>query len=492
MRRAGEGVAVVGGLHNSVDTVNAAATAIVSAEARVQPPPVHRRRWGGCWSLYGCFGYQKNNKRIGHAVLVPEPGAAASTAPATEIRMLSNTIVLPFIAPPSSPASFLPSDPPSATQSPAGLLSLTSLSVSAYSPRGPPSMFATGPYAYETQLVSPPVLSTFTTEPSTAPITPPPESVHLTTPSSPEVPFAQLLTSSLERNERSNRKFPLSSSDYQHYLFYPGSPGGQLISPGSAVSNSGTSSPFPGKHPVVEIRMVEGGKLWGFEQFSNRRWGSRLGSGSLTPDGAVLSRLGSGSLTPNGAGIGSRLSSGCLTPDGVGPSSRDGSVPIGGDIKYGWPLLPAANGRKHDDVPIDPRVSFELTGEDVARALANKSATSFGKLSRCPEDPKEGTQSDECKTALDGDNSRESNPEFSAEELPANSAELERDYSFQRQRSLTLGSAKDFNFDNRNGSFSRNSSVNSEWWANKKAGGKETKTGGNSWSFFPMLQPEVS
>ncbi|KAI4363652.1 hypothetical protein MLD38_019842 [Melastoma candidum] len=333
MRIAGEGIAVVGRLHNSVvvdDTVNAAAT----AEARVQPPPLHRRRWGGCWSLYWCFGYQKkNNKRIGHTLLVPEPVATVSIAPPMEIWVPSNTIVLPFIAPPSSPASFLPSDPPSATQSPAGLLSLTSLSVGAYSPRGPPSMFVVGPYAYETQLVSPPVFSTFTTEPSTAPITPPPESVHLTTASSPEVPFAQLLASSLERDDRSNWKFPLSCSDYRHHQLYPGSPGGQVISLCSAVSNSGTSSPFPGKHPDIEIRMVEGSKLWGFEQFSNRRWGSRLGSGSITPDGAGLSRLGSGSLTPSGAGIGSRLSSGCSTPDGVGPLSRDGSVLVGSDIK---------------------------------------------------------------------------------------------------------------------------------------------------------------
>lgn len=111
-------------------------------------------------------------------------------------------IILPFIAPPSSPASFLQSDPPSATQSLAGLLSLTPLSVNAYSPRGPASIFAIGPYAHETQLVTPPVFSALAPEPSTAPFTPPPESIQLTTPSSPEVPFAQLLASSLERARR--------------------------------------------------------------------------------------------------------------------------------------------------------------------------------------------------------------------------------------------------------------------------------------------------
>ncbi|CAE5959447.1 unnamed protein product [Arabidopsis arenosa] len=70
------------------------------------------------------------------------------------------------------------------------------LLLSANSPGGPsPSMFATGPYAHETQLVSPPVFSTYTTEPSTAPLTPPPELAHLTTPSSPDVPYARFLTS---------------------------------------------------------------------------------------------------------------------------------------------------------------------------------------------------------------------------------------------------------------------------------------------------------
>lgn len=81
-------------------------------------------------------------------------------------------------------------------------MSLAALSANAYSPGGAQSMFTIGPYAYETQLVSPPVFSTFNTEPSTAPYTPPPESVQLTTPSSPEVPFAQLLTSSLDRSRR--------------------------------------------------------------------------------------------------------------------------------------------------------------------------------------------------------------------------------------------------------------------------------------------------
>ncbi|CBI22685.3 unnamed protein product, partial [Vitis vinifera] len=115
-------------VNNSVETINAAATAIVSAESRVQPTTVQKRRWGSCLSLYWCFGSHRHSKRIGHAVLVPEPMVPGAVAPASENLNLSTSIVLPFIAPPSSPASFLQSDPPSSTQSPAGFLSLTALS----------------------------------------------------------------------------------------------------------------------------------------------------------------------------------------------------------------------------------------------------------------------------------------------------------------------------------------------------------------------------
>ncbi|KAG5388372.1 hypothetical protein IGI04_029969 [Brassica rapa subsp. trilocularis] len=121
-----------------------------------------RKRWVGCFKALSCFGSKKGERRI-----VP----AASRTP--EGNLLSH----------HSPA-------PSIAQSPNCLLSL-----SANSPGGPSSaMFATGPYAHETQLVSPPVFSTFTTEPSTAPLTPPPELAHLTTPSSPDVPYARFLT----------------------------------------------------------------------------------------------------------------------------------------------------------------------------------------------------------------------------------------------------------------------------------------------------------
>ncbi|CAN0902803.1 Uncharacterized protein At1g76660 [Linum grandiflorum] len=433
----------------TVDTVNAAATAIVSAESRVQPAAVPKRRWGGCWSMYWCFGVHKSDKRIGHAVLVPEPESSQRVAPASAVTQSHSTaVVLPFIAPPSSPASFLQSDPSSVTQSPAGKLSLNSLSANTYSPRGPPSMFAIGPYAHETQLVTPPVFSAFTTEPSTAPFTPPPESVQLTTPSSPEVPFAQLLTSSLERARRNSGPTPkYGFSNYEFPHAYPGSPGGQLISPGSTVSYSGT-----------------------------RKWGSRLGSGSLTPDGVGRgSRLASGTTTPDGIGLGSRLASGTVTPDGGSIYSRMGSgalTPnsVAPGIQEGVllmnPVLEAAhlpllqNGAKTHEAMVDHRVSFELSGEDVARCLENKSMASNRTFLESPGKPTSGEAADD-------------------------------EPSFRRQRSVTLGSIKEFNFDSSKGETTDKPAMSSEWWANEAIAGKESKPA-NGWSFFPILQPEVS
>ncbi|XP_065881903.1 uncharacterized protein At1g76660 isoform X2 [Euphorbia lathyris] len=153
----------------------------------------------------------------------------------------ATTLAPSLLAPPSSPASFSNSALPSTAQSPSCFLSL-----SANSPGGPSNaMFATGPYAHETQLVSPPVFSTFTTEPSTAPLTPPPELAHLTTPSSPDVPFAQFLSSSanLKNTEKNNY---ISANDLQAtYSLYPGSPASSLISPKSRISADCLSSSFP-------------------------------------------------------------------------------------------------------------------------------------------------------------------------------------------------------------------------------------------------------
>lgn len=232
---------------NSTQILTAAADAISNQTLN------QKRRWRGFWSGFWCFGSQKQAKQINPERPVPGNGVQP-----VDGENPPTTLTLSIMAPPSSPASILNSSNPSATQSPAAFFSLSAMSASVYSPGGPTSnMFVTGPYANETQLVSPPAFSSLNTEPSTAPFTPPPESVHLTTPSSPEVPFAQMYTSPLDAQGASKKNgltFPsplispryIQTKDLQAtYQLYPGSPLSHLISPKSAVSGSGASSPFP-------------------------------------------------------------------------------------------------------------------------------------------------------------------------------------------------------------------------------------------------------
>lgn len=231
--------------HDSVETVVAAANAIASAGNRVQPGSVPRRRWKAWFDMYWCFGSHGQQSRISQAVLVPEP----TEGPILPTLANSNQSSGLIVAPPSSPSSFLQSEPPSTFQSPAKFFSLSSLASNSYSPTRS-SIFAIGPYANDTKLVSPPVFSTFTTEPSTAPFTPP-EPLQQTTPSSPEVPFAKLLSSSFDSNSKRSEAY-----DFHPYQFHPGSPIGHLISPGSVCS--GTSSPFPDMelHPSADASIL--------------------------------------------------------------------------------------------------------------------------------------------------------------------------------------------------------------------------------------------
>ncbi|KAM7513941.1 hypothetical protein LguiA_003524 [Lonicera macranthoides] len=217
-----------------------------------QPPAPRHKRWGKCWGGLSCFGTQKGGKRVVPASRMPEANALVNQPNGSQAVVgLGNhhqatTIAPSLLAPPSSPASFSNSALPSTAQSPNCFLSL-----SANSPGGPSSsMYATGPYAHETQLVSPPVFSTFTTEPSTAPFTPPPELAHVTTPSSPDVPFAQFLSSSSSRDLKSSstgKRNYIPTGDLQAtYSLYPGSPAsGSLISPVSRASGDCLSSSFP-------------------------------------------------------------------------------------------------------------------------------------------------------------------------------------------------------------------------------------------------------
>uniref|UniRef100_A0ACD5WVL8 Uncharacterized protein n=1 Tax=Avena sativa TaxID=4498 RepID=A0ACD5WVL8_AVESA len=192
----------------SVNTVNAAAV-VLAAAARSSTgleryhhhhhqqlhdhatAAVTKRRW---WSWLArpklaCFrphGVQPRRIAAGDTSPQQQPadaraGAAASAAYVHHAPPAHP--VFAFVAPPSSPASSL-----FASESPSPVLLLDG------APGTSPSIFAVGPYAHgPQQLVSPPVLySALTTEPSTAPRTPP----VVTNPSSPEVPFARFLPSS--------------------------------------------------------------------------------------------------------------------------------------------------------------------------------------------------------------------------------------------------------------------------------------------------------
>ncbi|KAE9592680.1 hypothetical protein Lalb_Chr19g0131811 [Lupinus albus] len=169
-----------------------------SEQNRFSQQHERRKRWGGCLGAFSCFGSQKGGgKRIVPVSRILENNGSAAQPNGAQVVGLADQVTRlthSLLAPPSSPASFTQSPLPSTAQSPNSYLSL-----SANSPGGPSStMFATGPYAHETQLVSPLVFSNFTTEPLTAPFTPPPELAHLTTPSSPDVPYAHFLSLSLE------------------------------------------------------------------------------------------------------------------------------------------------------------------------------------------------------------------------------------------------------------------------------------------------------
>ncbi|KAI3796074.1 hypothetical protein L1987_38737 [Smallanthus sonchifolius] len=95
-------------VNDTMDTINAVASAIASVENRAsQSPSVQKRRWGSFWGISSCFGSQNQNKKIGHGVLVLEPSSSGIEISVHENPAQPASVVLPFVAPPSSPVSFL-------------------------------------------------------------------------------------------------------------------------------------------------------------------------------------------------------------------------------------------------------------------------------------------------------------------------------------------------------------------------------------------------
>ncbi|OEL16605.1 hypothetical protein BAE44_0022375 [Dichanthelium oligosanthes] len=280
------------------DTVNAAAIVLAAAarstntghgRLREQPDDdddhdscaaTKRTRW---WSRLkaklACFRPHGHPKRIADASA--EQGGASAEQAAGSLHHYSRHAAQPtvaFVAPPPSPASSaLTSESPS----PVVLLN-ANISSTYSSPTA--SIFAVGPYAREPQqLVSPPAFSAGLTEPSTAPLTPPPESTcspHLlatTTPSSPEVPFARFLRPSVAA---ADQQLPCSGGGmeglFHAYQLPPGSP--ILVSPGSTSS----SPPSWTMHHPVRARneglslLLDGGRIPITEE------GGDCGSGSAS------------------------------------------------------------------------------------------------------------------------------------------------------------------------------------------------------------------
>ncbi|CAM8947207.1 unnamed protein product [Rhodiola kirilowii] len=429
-------------------TLSSAATAIIAADNRTT-----KRKGSNFWSIYWCFGgSRKHNKRIGHALFLSEPDRSEQQhASETEGRL----IVLPFVAPPSSPASFYPSEAPSAVQSP--MNNIFSVSSGFYSPSGPTNIFAIGPYANEPQLVSPPVFSTFTTEPSTAPVTPPPEYVHLTTPSSPEVPFARLLDPTNSNSEVS-QTFPLSHYEFQSYQYYPGSPVGQLISPCSGISSSGTSSPFLDFEHVVgshSLKFPAAGRpnILSLDKKHTQDWGLRVGSGgTLTPDTTGLkkdwgSRIGSGSLTPPDSAAhrksvqdwGSRIGSGSLTPDTASRESRESCIldlqnyirSHAQNIGKSTKIFESLDGPNAGS-------SYSLNANHSAESLADHRVSFELSAIKCVEE----------KQAASGNEARNPLPISETSTTTENLVGASEEQMTQRCSLYTLGSGNEFNFDN--------------------------------------------
>ncbi|KAJ7533091.1 hypothetical protein O6H91_13G033000 [Diphasiastrum complanatum] len=184
---------------NNVNNINPVA---LTAQRTRDPSPELRER--SCWSGFWCLA-RKRGKRI-----VPASRSQGGSASSSRVWVSNGssssapnqiTGLSPWLlAPPSSPASFANSANASSVQSPAHFavsLSVESANSAGMSFDAKAMMFTIGPYAHETALVTPPAFSAFTSAPSTAPFTPPPELVHFTTPSSPDVPFAHLLASSI-------------------------------------------------------------------------------------------------------------------------------------------------------------------------------------------------------------------------------------------------------------------------------------------------------
>lgn len=274
------------------------------------------RWWSRLKAKLKLFRPHGHPQRIADASRSPEPGAhcaeqaAGSSSSYTYVRHAPQP-ALPFVAPPSSPASSVLT-----SESPSPVVLLNANASSSYS-SPTASIFAIGPYAREPQqLVSPPDFSASAglTEPSTAPLTPPPESgLHLlaTTPSSPEVPFARFLWSSAAADQQPHCSGGGTGTASEGFLYayqlQPGSP--VLVSPAST-----SSSPPP----------------WNMQQ--EQLWVGTHSDGGRVP---IKDESNDGEVATGGG----EFVFGSNADAAAGERFAGGEVGAGGDATEQWPFL---------------------------------------------------------------------------------------------------------------------------------------------------------
>ncbi|RCV10797.1 hypothetical protein SETIT_2G137300v2 [Setaria italica] len=265
------------------DTANAAAIVLAAAARTTSTGHQHLRHqldddddhatkktrwWSRLKAKLACFRPHGHPQRIFDAS--PETGAEQAAPGSSSLHHYARHApqpVVAFVAPPPSPAS---SALTSGSPSPTVLLLNAGISSCYSSPTA--SIFAVGPYARSPQqLVSPPAFSAGHTEPSTAPLTPPPEpgcSPHLlatTTPSSPEVPLARFLCPPVAAADRQQQHCSGGGAEgllLNAYQLQPGSP--ILVSPGTGSTSSSPPS-WTVRRPVRArndgLSLLDGGRI---------------------------------------------------------------------------------------------------------------------------------------------------------------------------------------------------------------------------------------
>lgn len=188
----------------------------------------------------------------------------------------------------------------------------------------------------------------------------------------------------------------------------------------------------------------------------------------------------------------SHQGSGSLTPDAVRSTTQNGFLPHHrvSEIKMS-PGLPHPSGNRLNYDGVNHRVSFELSSQELLRCLENKPVVLTRAAPKSKNDAARAEKEENLTETGKDDKflvAETANDAHAPEQTTENGDEAT---VHQKHQSLTLSSAKEFNFDNSDGGDSHAPNIVADWWANEKVVGKEGGPSKN-WSFFPMIQPGVS